>query len=233
MGVLTPLFVRVSVVALCSAAALHAADARADVDRGAADAAARDVLRDPGFQKDLPAGTAGSAHERQASRRSSTRSADLSTPAPLAPVARLFLYSLLGVGAALAVLWAVRAARRPNLDVALGRSDPEAARAPGEQRIPVAHAQALADAGRYAEAVHTLLASVLGHLARQRHFRLDDAMTSREVLRAAELDEAPRGALEDLVMAVEVSLFGGLPPSRDDFERCMVSYRRLEEALGT
>ena len=76
-----------------------------------------------------------------------------------------------------------------------------------------------------------LLASVLGYIAGQGNIAVSPSTTSREVLSSVRLQQQARLALSDLVLTVEVSLFGGLDVGERDYQRCMASYQRLSEAL--
>jgi hypothetical protein len=85
--------------------------------------------------------------------------------------------------------------------------------------------QELAAQARYSDAVHCLLLAALQRLdvaARQ-----DRALTSREVLQRAHLSPERRAALEELILAVERSLFGGAALEVDDYERCLIAFQRF------
>ena len=45
------------------------------------------------------------------------------------------------------------------------------------------------------------------------------------MLRGARVERSAKKALSDLVLAVEISLFGERAITRDDYERCTESYR--------
>ena len=102
------------------------------------------------------------------------------------------------------------------------------------ERLPasLARARQLAAEGRYEEAVHMLLEGALGYLHALANFSLEPAFTSREVLARAPLTSETRFAFKDLVMTVEVSLFGGLPVDDGDFGRCEASFVTLHQRLG-
>lgn len=89
---------------------------------------------------------------------------------------------------------------------------------------------ALALEGRFAEAVHALFQITVGMLARGGRLVLEDAMTGREALGRARLDDGGRTALRDLVVVVEHSLFGGGAVSVDQYRRCVASYQQLAAA---
>lgn len=102
------------------------------------------------------------------------------------------------------------------------------------ERLPasLARARQLAAEGRYEEAVHVLLEGALGYLHALANFSLEPAYTSREVLARAPLTSETRRAFKDLVMTVEVSLFGGLAVDDGDFGRCESSFVTLHQRLG-
>jgi hypothetical protein len=89
---------------------------------------------------------------------------------------------------------------------------------------------ALAREGRFAEAVHALFQITVSMLARGGRLALEDAMTGREALGRARLDDGGRAALRDLVVVVEHSLFGGGAVSLDQYRSCVASYQQLAAA---
>ncbi len=84
----------------------------------------------------------------------------------------------------------------------------------------------LAAAGRFAEAIHQLLLETLAALSRAS--RLPPSYTSREILAGARLPARAREALSGLVLAVELSRFGGAPAGEEDYRACV---RRFDEFL--
>jgi hypothetical protein len=93
------------------------------------------------------------------------------------------------------------------------------------------NAQRLAAEGRLEDAVHLLLQGAIDYVAQLARFLVGDAMTSREVLRGATLDDASHQAFGQLVTSVEVSLFGGETATEADFERCSAAFRHLHGRL--
>ncbi len=93
-------------------------------------------------------------------------------------------------------------------------------------------ARELAALGRYEEAIHLLLRGALDYLRGLSGFSLEPAFTSREVLHSAPIEGETLGAYRHLVGSVEVSLFGGLPVSAHDFERCASSFQVVHQRLG-
>jgi len=88
-------------------------------------------------------------------------------------------------------------------------------------------AEALARDGRFGEAVHALLLHAFAGLAKRRGAPLPAALTSREAVRASDLDAGSHGALAELVAAVERFVFAGRPLAAADWLRCRAAYERL------
>jgi hypothetical protein len=162
---------------------------------------AAQLLADPGYQATLPKPIAPPT------------SFDLPL-GPLELLVRLLLWTALAVLAVLAVLWLARRLAAPPRDVELPA---EGAAAPVE--IPIASAEALAAAGRWAEAIHSLLLETLSALARAA--RIAPSLTSREILQRVALPTEAREALSGLVLAVELSRFGGAPAGEADYRACL------------
>lgn len=93
-------------------------------------------------------------------------------------------------------------------------------------------ADSLAAAGRFGEAVHALLLHALAGLARRRGAPLPPSLTGREAIPASGLAGEPRGALAELVAAVERFLFAGRALDAGDWERCRAAYARLAGSGG-
>ncbi|MFV1957947.1 MAG: DUF4129 domain-containing protein [Planctomycetota bacterium] len=149
----------------------------------------------------------------------------------LAPLFRALFYVLIGIGVLLLVLGiATRwGGGRPTHRAA----EPGRARAPPDEAElagPREAAAALARAGGFTEAVHVLLLETLAILAAR--WEIPTSLTSREILGRLELGPPAHAALEALVRAVEVSLFGGREPGRAEYEACFEHFERLREALA-
>jgi hypothetical protein len=136
---------------------------------------------------------------------------------PLGPIElllRILLWTALAVLVVLAVSWLVRR-------LSGGARDAEvlepAREAPPE--IPIESAEALAGQGRFAEAIHALLLETLQALSRAA--RLAPSLTSREIVERVALPSGARDALEGLVLAVEISRFGGAPAAEGDYRACL------------
>lgn len=95
---------------------------------------------------------------------------------------------------------------------------------------PLDDADELARAGRYAEAIHTLLLRTFQELARTSAVRIAASMTSREILARIPLIGDSREALGDLVMMVELTWFGDDVPAQAEWERCRAQFHRFVAA---
>jgi len=166
------------------------------------------------------------------------RPSDLPPPPREAPsrsaageVIGTLLLAVVGAGVAVLLVFGIAVALRRR-----ERGEPETmvAAVAGAPAAPaeMSDAEKLAQEGRYADAVHLLLQSALAHVAARGGLSIDEAMTSREVLADAALDDASRRALRELVVSVELSLFGGADVTREGYARCVESYRRIAPAGG-
>lgn len=197
-------------------------------------AAAEQVTAAEGLQRELPAGkTARPPTPPQFNPPPSRRS---SGPRQSAPPARG------GSGLGEAVLWVLGGLLVIGFLAVLinERRDrptrPARSRAADAPEMPVLERQIIDDAerlaaeGRFAEAVHALLLRTIDALSRQD--AVPRALTSREILARSRLPEAARGALSDLVAAVEVTRFGGRPADATDYARCVGCFDRIRDALA-
>ncbi len=101
-------------------------------------------------------------------------------------------------------------------------------------RMVKAHdeAEALAEAGDYAEAMHLLLLQSLAEMRRRLDMSIASSLTSREIYARVALSEESRHALDDIISRVEISYFGDHIPERDEYIACRDSYVRLTRLLG-
>ncbi len=201
------------------------------------------VLSDPRYQRARPDGSM--APQRRPPPPEDFELPDFGGPAEFSPsaasgISEALLYVLLGVFGFALVALVVREAmrwrsRRRRTTKAAGKivAGLDVAQMALE-RLPatLARARALAAEGRYEEAVHVLLEGGIGYLHALADFTLEPAFTSREVLARAPLTSDTRAAFKDLVMTVEVSLFGGLPVGSGDFGRCEASIVTLHQRLA-
>jgi hypothetical protein len=96
----------------------------------------------------------------------------------------------------------------------------------------LAEADALAGQGRFVEAMHLLLLHSLAELRRRLRLEFSDSLTSREILRRAQLPDEATVALRGIVTRVESSYFGDHPAARPDYESCRGRYEELAAILG-
>lgn len=173
----------------------------------------------PPMQLDPPRG--GRRSPPQAAPRTAERGGDLG-PIVLWTVGGLLLVGLVAViarelGGRGAPARATAAPPRPGAP-------------PPPERTIVDEADALAAAGRFAEAVHALLLRTIEALGR--HMPVPRALTSREIEARAGLPDEARVAFADLVAAVELTRFGGRPADAGDYARCVACFDRIRAALG-
>lgn len=201
------------------------------------------VLSDPRFQRVRPNGSLPVEEPEPAPFELPDFAPSDFKPSAASGVSEALLWVLLGVfgAAVLAVLvregmrYASQRKRRPKKKRAGGAQDALLDLSQlALERLPasLARARQLAAEGRFEEAVHMLLEGALGYLHALADFSLEPAFTSREVLARAPLTSETRHAFKDLVMTVEVSLFGGLPVDGSDFGRCESSFVTLHQRLG-
>jgi hypothetical protein len=89
----------------------------------------------------------------------------------------------------------------------------------------------LAGQGRYVEAMHLLLFRAFAELRERLGVNFADSLTSREILRRANLPEAGRASLKDIITRVELSHFGAHPAGVQDYGACRRSYDALMDLL--
>lgn len=193
--------------------------------------AAERVVADEALQPSLPRDAEAKPRPmRLSSPKGERRSSGTARPAPgrgadLGPTVLWVVGGLLVAGLA-AVL--VRERLGPAAPTSTAAPAPRPP--PPPERAIVDEADALAAAGRYAEAVHALLLRTIEALGR--HMPVPRALTSREIEQRAGLPDAARAAFGDLVQAVELTRFGGRPANAEDYARCVACFDRIRAALG-
>jgi hypothetical protein len=85
----------------------------------------------------------------------------------------------------------------------------------------------LAGQGRFVEAMHLLLLLTLTDLRQRLGVEFADSLTSREILRHAQLSDPNRLLLQDIVARVEWCHFGGYPAALADYVACRQSFDAL------
>ncbi|MEM8617556.1 MAG: DUF4129 domain-containing protein [Pseudomonadota bacterium] len=123
--------------------------------------------------------------------------------------------------------WGIRrreksAKTEPDLSLA-GDLRPDQA----EARALLEDADALARAGRYAEAVHLLLYRSINDIQEKKGEVVPRSLTAREIGRLANLPIAIRSALMPIIRLVERSFFGGRPVDADGWQEARQSYERF------
>jgi hypothetical protein len=206
-----------------------------------AEQAARRVL-DGDYQREMPTGSGLRAErdvhddkERDALARREQRErirerGDNSVAAPIAGLMRLVAYAVVAVAVVMVLLWLFRDLRRGDPPAIEGEELPQATVDQDVLERPIGEADELARAGRYAEAIHTLLLRTLIELVRATRTRVPAALTSREILARVPLVPPARAALDALVAAVEVTHFGDEVPGAADYERCRGEFQRFADA---
>lgn len=97
----------------------------------------------------------------------------------------------------------------------------------GRARARLADADALAAAGRFAEAIHLLLYRSVDDIETRRPGLVRPAMTSRELAEARDLPAVARTAFSRIAGAVEISLFGGRMIDEHAWTECRSAYAEL------
>lgn len=150
-----------------------------------------------------------------------------------APVLKVVVWIGLAAGLVLIVWYFARevlATRlRPKREVPTlvdWRPDPEAARALLED------ADALAAAGRFAEAIHLLLFRSIEEIAGRRPGAVRPALTSRDIAALVAMPADARGAFARIAEAVERSFFGGRAAGAGDFSAARADYEAFAFAEG-
>lgn len=157
------------------------------------------------------------------------RGVALSIPAGLGgPLAQAFGWFMLGALLVILVLALGDAWRRRQRGFELdGKTAAADAPAPDIDVTMDPDLESLVRAGRWAEAVHLLLQLAVRRLEHRLRRTVPPNLTSREMLRLRDLEAPARTPLSTLVEAVELSHFGGLPATREDFQRCAEAYQRM------
>jgi hypothetical protein len=141
---------------------------------------------------------------------------------PLGPILKVLGYVALALVFTLLVAWiASRLWGRTKDEEAAAEVSPE------PLEVPLDDAEKLARAGRFAEAIHALLLETLAALSRAA--RLAPSLTSREILARVPLPVRAREALGGLVLAVEISRFGGAEANQGDYRACLDRFHAFLE----
>ena len=88
-------------------------------------------------------------------------------------------------------------------------------------------ADALAAAGRYAEAAHLLLHRSIEDVDARRPDLIRKSLTSRDIAALPAIPDRPRGAFARIAMLVERSLFARRPLAEPDWRTCRTAYEQF------
>jgi hypothetical protein len=144
------------------------------------------------------------------------------------PFFKTIFYLALGIAGLLALIWIgaflhEKITKPRGSDEAAGTSGQAGPRS--DPRL--ATVEGLAAEGRFDEAAHILLLLAVEHLCAARSVIPAPSLTGRELARKLPANGEERTWFGRLVTAVEVSLFGNRPVSRDVYRSCLDAYRRL------
>lgn len=192
----------------------------------AANQAVQRILEDSDYQSAFPG-----EDVRPPEREPPPPRKDLLDPLPFSGLVKVLMYVLIGVAVVLVVVALARRLGGYEADVAAPdatvSSTGQAAVTPASVLGDI---EALAADGRFDEAIHVMLLRTLQIVGRRE--TLTGSLTSREIVREARLGEEARDAVERLVAAVEISLFGGRVPGEVDYRTSLDAYRRFATAYG-
>jgi hypothetical protein len=222
---------------LLLALGLSAVPANADgAQTSAAAQTARAILAREHCQTEMPAPEGSQSPGLTASRISGPDSEPVELPVLPALGGLLPALTIIAVVVGLAVALAL-VLRHVAPDAETGRlgrpATGAAPQAPREQPLP--DPERLAQAGRFADAIHALLLRALRHLGRCRAAGVTaTSLTSREILGSTALTGDARQALAPLVAAVERVYFGRSGGAGvDDYAACVGHCRRFEATCRT
>jgi hypothetical protein len=90
----------------------------------------------------------------------------------------------------------------------------------------------LASRGHYVEAMHVLLLRAIAEMRERLGTNFAKSLTSREILRRANLPDMGKASLMDIITRVELSYFGAYPAAAQDYTACRKSFDRFMGFLG-
>lgn len=193
--------------------------------------AAREVLKDPRYQREMPPHSEPRDLE-DGGDRDFTGGGEGARPVVLpvigagAAIGKVLFLILIVVVVLLLAGWLGQAVfRRRRGDETVEVAVEETA--VREREPTFDEATRLAAEGRYAEAVHALLLAAIRHFAERSRVAIQPSRTSRELVRLLPLGADAREAFSDLVRTVELSLFGGAFVGQEEYERSLARFRDL------
>lgn len=159
---------------------------------------------------------------------------ELNLPPAVARVLKVLMWVVFFAGGALVAYYLMNEARlfsrwkKGDWQKEGESGDAAAGGTPGRDGAQLEDYEILAGRGEFAEAVHALLLRSIA-LIRDRGIALSSALTSREILRQAPLQDRERDALSTLVGVTEVTHFGGRGATEADFLRCRDLFERIAQ----
>lgn len=96
--------------------------------------------------------------------------------------------------------------------------------APAVAQALLSDADALAEAGRFAEAIHLILLRSISDIEGRLPHAVRPALTTRDIAALRRLPEAARPAFSQIGRVVEASLFAGRSVDQSDFLACRQAY---------
>lgn len=193
---------------------------------------AREVLKDPRYQREMPPHSdprdLEDAGDREFTGGGGAGQVALPVIGAGAAIGQAVFIIFIVVVVLLLVGWLGQAVLRRRR----GDETVEVAAEGAEEAVRVREptfdeAARLAAEGRYAEAVHALLLAAIRHFAERSRVAIQPSRTSRELVRLLPLGAEAREAFSDLVRTVELSLFGGAAVGQEEYERSLARFRDL------
>lgn len=169
---------------------------------------------------------------RPRARDSESDGFEFSLPPAVARVLKVLMWIVFIAGGALGAFYLMNEAqlfsrwRKGGWQEAGESGDAAADETAGREGARREEYERLAARGEYAEAVHALLLRSIA-LIRDRGVALSSALTSREILRQAPLEDAEKDAFSTLVGVTEITHFGGRGATEADFLQCRDLFHRI------
>ena len=158
---------------------------------------------------------------------------DFDIPPALREVLRVLMWIVFFAGGALVAYYLLNEARlfsrwKKGEWQKEGEAGDFAGGASGQGAVILEDPESLAARGEYAEAVHVLLLRSI-MLIRDRGVALSTALTSREILRQAPLQQQEMDAFKTLVGVTELTHFGGRGATEAEFLQCRDLFQRIAQ----
>jgi hypothetical protein len=138
-------------------------------------------------------------------------------------------WALVGIAVLVLAYFLFRGLRRRRNRNADTASTPPPAWQPSAQqaRLLLQDADALAEKGRFDEAVHHLLLVSIQEISERRPGQVPPALTSREIAKLPALSVKAQGIFALIAQVVEQCLFGGHAISASEFARCRAAFEQF------